>query len=151
MNTTATDLVSFLHKTQLFSCVSNKTLQEIAPQLDYVQVGEGQLLIQEGEPGDSLFLVRKGKLKIVSHDEKGEEVVLNYLDAGEGVGEISLLTGEKRTASVYATQDSELVRFSKNQFEEFKEHHPEEMHQFTQGILRRIQQAHLSTSRHQTS
>lgn len=140
------DLTSFLRTTPLADLVSEDMLAAVAPNLEQISVSESEVLINEGDPGDSMYLVHEGRLKVVSKDREGKEVVLNYLEPGRTVGEISLLTGERRTATVVAVEPSRLLRFTQEQFQELQQRFPKEMELVTQRIVARLQQAHLSSA-----
>ncbi|MCC6194372.1 MAG: cyclic nucleotide-binding domain-containing protein, partial [Burkholderiales bacterium] len=61
------------------------------------------VLIAEGDVGDSLYIILSGRVKIYASNAAGREVVINFCDAGEYVGEMSL-EGEPRSASVMTTE-----------------------------------------------
>lgn len=142
----STDLMQFLRSTPLGARLSDDMLRAIAPNLEQVSVGVGERLIRQGDPGDSMYLVQSGKLEVVAKDSEGQEALLNVLEPGRTVGEISLLTGERRTASVIATEPSQLLRFSQEQFHALQKRFPREMSQVTRRMLERLQQAHLSSA-----
>jgi predicted acylesterase/phospholipase RssA/CRP-like cAMP-binding protein len=146
--TSTYDLVAFLRATPLFANVDSAILQEIAPELEPIECDAGEILIHEGAPGDGLYLVQRGRLRAVSHGQDGAEVFLNDIEAGEGVGEVALLTGERRTATVYTATAAKLVRLSREQFERLGRHHPEAMQAISQAIVRRLQQTQLNLALH---
>ena len=85
-------------------------MHEVIPKIERLQAAKGDVIIRQGDPGDSLYLVLSGRLNVVSSDASGREIVLTVLEPGRTVGEISLLTGERRTATVVAVEDSQLLR-----------------------------------------
>lgn len=72
----------------------------------------GQELFHQGEPADGVYFVLTGRL-IVARGNAPDEEVLGYVRSGEPVGEMSLLAGEMRSASVYALRDTELLAIDK--------------------------------------
>lgn len=72
-------------------------------------VARGQVLLLEGEHTDSLHAVVRGRLKVVLSSERGDELVLALLGPGETLGEISVLDGRARSATVQATEPSEVL------------------------------------------
>jgi hypothetical protein len=73
-------------------------------------LSSGELLIKQGEVGNSVFLVKRGELKALLHkDEK--ELLLGRISAGEFVGEMAYINGEARSANVVAESDCELIEF----------------------------------------
>ncbi len=78
-----------------------------------------------GDPGDSFYLIHHGQVVVTVPSERGEHVVLNQLGAGGFFGEISLLDGGTRTASVRAITDTELYVLGRNEFHAFLRRYPE--------------------------
>jgi NTE family protein/lysophospholipid hydrolase len=136
----------FLQNTPLGTRLSAEALAAIVPELEPISVDKGQHLIHQGDPGDSMYIVQHGRLEVIARDSAGQETVLNTLEPGRTVGEISLLTGERRTATVVAVEPSQLLRLTVQQFHVLEERFPEEMAQVTGRILERLQQAHLSSA-----
>ncbi|MBP1719916.1 MAG: regulatory subunit-like protein [Deltaproteobacteria bacterium] len=98
-----------------------RLLQMLIPQ----EIAAGALVLEEGEPGDSLFLIKKGEAEVFTRDVQGEILPLAFLREGDFFGEISLITGRPRTASVKARQALELLRLQKEDFNELLKTHPE--------------------------
>ncbi len=67
-----------------------------------------QQLMKEGDPADSVYIVKKGKLRAYKY-ENGKDVTLGFIQAGEFVGEMAYLSGKTRTANVEAEEPTELV------------------------------------------
>src|SRR5579864_3718167 len=78
-----------------------------------------------GERGEDFYIVKPGKCLVSCPDESGKEVVLTTLGPGHFFGEISLLDGGPRTATVRATVDSELMSLSRTDFLNFLRRHPD--------------------------
>jgi len=85
----------------------------------------GALILEEGQPGDSLYLIKKGEVEVFTRDLQGEILPLARLKEGDFFGEISLITGRPRTASVKARQGVELLRLPKADFNQILKIHPE--------------------------
>ncbi len=84
----------------------------------------GTEIFSRGEPGDSLFIVRSGRVKIVMESDAGEEVVLNENNPGDVFGEISLFDGGPRTATAIADTDTELFLFDRERLLGFLSKYP---------------------------
>jgi predicted acylesterase/phospholipase RssA/CRP-like cAMP-binding protein len=135
-----------LQNSPLAALVSEEILAAVIPDIERISVAEEEVVIREGDPGDSMVLLHKGRLKVIARDSEGNEIILNYLEPGRTAGEISLLTGERRTATVAAAEASDLLRFTRAQFQVLQERFPDEMELVTQRIMQRLQQAHLSSA-----
>ena len=139
----ATDCIPFLAKTVLLSELSASEVESLAGHMEVRAFSRGDFVIRQGEPGNSLYLVFEGLLQVTQRNARGEEVPLNLIGPGESVGEIALLTGERRSTSVYARQDAVLFALPKTAFEHIRQHSPQVSARFSQIIVERIQKAEL--------
>jgi CRP/FNR family cyclic AMP-dependent transcriptional regulator len=99
------------------------------------------VLINEGDEGDSLFIVLSGRVKVYASNDAGREVVIDFHGPGEYVGEMSL-DGAPRSASVVTVEPSTCVVVSRAQFREFILAHPD----FALHLIGKlIQRARLAT------
>ena len=77
---------------------------------------KSNIILFEEDPGDSLFIIKEGKVKITRLSEEGKEVILSILGEGEFFGEMSLLDGESRSANVIALSDCEVFILKRDNF-----------------------------------
>jgi CRP-like cAMP-binding protein len=84
----------------------------------------GSVILFEDDQGDSLFIVRKGRVKVVLVAEDGREVILGILGIGEHFGELSLIDGQPRSAHVVAMEDSALLVLRREDFRRRVEQNP---------------------------
>ena len=101
-----------------------KDLAALAADLDVVRFSAGQVLFNYGDPGDSLYVIRSGEVEVFFKDDTGKRIVLETAKAGEVFGELSLLDGGPRTASVVATQDLEALRVDRANLDHFLQRYP---------------------------
>lgn len=97
-----------------------------------------QLVCSRGEPGDALYVLITGKLKVTTESGDGRELILAILDAGETFGEMSLLDGKPRCANVVAVHDSELLVIRRRDFLRFLEQHPKEAIELLATLTQRL-------------
>ena len=91
------------------------TLAELARRLRSVAVHAGEIVIRQGDAADRLYLVRSGRLRVLVDDEEGVRTV-RELGAGAAIGELALLTGAPRSATVQAVRDGELLELDAEVF-----------------------------------
>ena len=96
----------------LFAGLNPEPLSELRRTTKDVELEAGSYLFHQGDVADSLYVVRNGRLQVLQGD-----VVLRELGRGEVIGELGLLTGAPRSASIKAVRDSTLVRLTKAQFD----------------------------------
>jgi predicted acylesterase/phospholipase RssA/CRP-like cAMP-binding protein len=111
---------------------------DVVSELTTVVVRSGEIVVRQGEPSHDLLLVVSGRLRAV-HDASGPgESVLEEIGRGETVGELGLITGDPRAATVVAVRDSVLARLSGESFYRLCGRHPRVMmERVAGGMLRR--------------
>jgi uncharacterized membrane protein len=82
------------------------------------------MVFHHGDPGDELYVIRDGAVEVFFKDNTGERIVLEHADRGHFFGEISLLDGGPRTASVLVTKDLEALRLDRKDLDLFLKGHP---------------------------
>src|SRR5688572_29420490 len=113
-----------LGRVDLFSGLDRITLSKLAANLDPIFFAEGECACVQGEPGDSLYLVSEGRLGVFLVGPGGEERQVATLGEGACFGEMALLTGEPRTATVRAIGDAETLRLNRMRFVELLRREP---------------------------
>ena len=93
------------------------TLKQMASRGEALDLQGGRALFRQGDPSTSLYFLLSGRLAVVRTTADGDEVV-GYIRAGEPVGEMSLLTQEKHSASVFALRDSRILALSYGEFDQ---------------------------------
>jgi NTE family protein len=96
----------------LFAGLDPAALAELRDHAEQVELQAGSYLFHAGEPSDSLYVVRNGRLQVLQND-----VVLRELGRGEVIGELGFLIDAPRSASIRAMRDSTLVRLTKAEFD----------------------------------
>lgn len=109
---------------RLFSGLDDSELDALLTLSKPVTVKARSQVCRKGEPGDALYIVIAGKLKVSAHSEDGREAILAILEDGETFGEMSMLDEQPRSASVIAVQDSELLVIQRRDFIDYLERSP---------------------------
>jgi len=108
--------IVFLRNVPIFADLEEKDLQKIVRLGVRQKYKKGNIVLLEQESGAALFIIVSGKVKVVRMDEDGREVILSMFGPGEFFGEMSLLDGQARSASVVATVRSELFMIHRRDF-----------------------------------
>lgn len=114
-----------IEKAALFARLPEDQRRRLVDASSERQYAPGETIVKEGERSSSMFLVESGSVAVSIQGATGESRDLTVLDAGAAFGEISLLTGEPRTATVRAVSETTLVEIEKESFAPILREHPE--------------------------
>ncbi len=123
----------------IFGPLEVDAFMAIQSQLEWLSLASGDLLFREGDPGDAMYFVVSGRLKVITRLPDGTEKFVGEVGSGEIVGEFALLTGENRNATVYAVRDSNLARLTTAVFKQLLAQYPQAVMQIMQIIIKRSQ------------
>lgn len=103
---------------------------------------EGEVVVSEAEPGDALYVLLTGRVKVALYGESGREVILSiFKEPGDFFGEMSLLDDEPRSATVLAMEPSTLLVLSRPDFRAHLSRHPRVAVQVMTELSRRLRRA----------
>ena len=97
----------------LFALLSDEARGRVASGARERRFAAGETIVREGDRGSSMFIVEKGRLGVSAHGTVGQSQKLAVLEAGSAFGEVSLLTGDARTATVRALTEATLLEIDK--------------------------------------
>jgi CRP/FNR family cyclic AMP-dependent transcriptional regulator len=108
---------AFLRDSELFENQPPEVIRAVLAQGQLQEFGPGDIVFRQGDQGDRLFVVKSGVLEVVAAPSDGSEpVVVAYLGTGEVIGELALLTGSPRSATVRSPEHAELFAVDKAVF-----------------------------------
>jgi hypothetical protein len=111
-------------ETHLFRDLAREEFREVVAKLTLRHYEEETIVVQEGDPGNSLFIVVRGQVRVITRDNRQRKIVLADLGEGEFFGEVSLLTGRPRTATIITNLDSELLELTRQDYEDLVIQYP---------------------------
>ena len=121
---------------QMFSSVSPDDLAPVLQTAEIKEIRAGQTIINEGEEGFDIFVIRQGSM-VVEKSIGGKPVFLSYLPAGSYVGEMALIDGGRRTATVRAAIKSEVIKLDGEAFRNLLRRKPDLLSRFKQDMSSR--------------
>lgn len=130
-------LITTLRALPLFAELPREDLARLVGGLEEVSVPAGGIVYAQGEPGDAMYIVASGALE-VRFGEEGWEERVRATGPGEWFGEMALLTGDPRSATVVALSDSRLWRLDKDRFLVLSDQHPALLREITRVLCRRL-------------
>ncbi|MBN1880907.1 MAG: cyclic nucleotide-binding domain-containing protein [Deltaproteobacteria bacterium] len=100
-------------RSELFSGLSHDEFMAVVKKMEPIEVPPDTLILSEGDPGDSLYIIASGEVKIYREDHAGGEIWIANLGEGEFFGEFGFFSGAKRSASVRSQEETTLLELSK--------------------------------------
>ena len=145
MSTVALDteeLVQFLKNVKLFAELSSDSLIKLGSCLKNAEFPPGETIVREGTPGVSMFLIRAGRVEIRKKDpQTGIDFLVAQLGAGASVGEMSLLTGKPRTATVTTIEPTSVFTMMRADFRNLLTQHAEISLSLARVLAERLEDA----------
>jgi CRP-like cAMP-binding protein len=135
------EIADFLATVPLLSRIAPEELQRFTEITREKEYAKGTVILFEDTPGDSLFIVREGRVKVVLVAEDGREVILGMLGVGEHFGELSLIDEQPRSAHVIAMEDSTLLVLRQEDFKQRVETSPVVAWALLTELSRRLRRA----------
>lgn len=117
-------MINIFRKIPLFSSLKDEELNAIARVSVVKNCPKDSLILIEDDEGDALFIIRAGKVKVTSFSVTGKEIIFSILGAGDFFGDMSLLDGKPRSASVISMEESSVYILRRVDFHRIIEKHP---------------------------
>jgi cytochrome P450/CRP-like cAMP-binding protein len=99
--------------------LDHATLARVLPRVQTHRVAAGEIIVRQGDPADRFYVVTGGRVEVVNHHPRGDDITLAWLGPGEYFGEMALLQGGRRTATVRAgAEEAEVLSLDRDAFDE---------------------------------
>ncbi|MEM7350677.1 MAG: cyclic nucleotide-binding domain-containing protein [Acidobacteriota bacterium] len=121
----AGDKLPAVQRSPLFGTFSAQELLAVIRGLNLLTFEAGEIIVSESEPGDSLFVVAAGMVRIYARNASGHNHQVRLLEEGEFFGEISLLSGKPRTATITAAMPTEILELDRETLDSIVVQHPQ--------------------------
>ncbi|OPY56015.1 MAG: cAMP receptor protein [Pelotomaculum sp. PtaU1.Bin035] len=112
-------IIKVLNKISFFKGLDLSTLNYVARYGNLLRADKNTVIFLQGEPGNCMYIIVKGKIKIYRTGKDGKEQTLSELTSSDILGEMSLLDGLERSASAVAIEETILFSLSRNDFQIF--------------------------------
>ena len=144
--TNLSDEAQSLSRVSLFKRLEPHELEHLAEEVDQVQFKAGEVIFNEHDRGDALYILEEGNVRIWVYDEDVKEVTLAELKPGDFFGELAVLDRGERSSSATAVTDIHLHRLSSDDFQKFLIDHPDAAIDVICEIAQRMRQTNLLVS-----
>ncbi|MGB7450302.1 MAG: Crp/Fnr family transcriptional regulator [Ornithinimicrobium sp.] len=130
----------------LFAALDDETAEQLILSMSSDEYAKGQEIFHEGNPGDSLYVITRGKVKLGRRSQDGRESLLSVLGPGEMFGELSLFDPGPRLTSATTVNDTTLIALHNEDLRTFISRHPEVAMQMLAGLARRLRRTNEGLS-----
>ena len=134
------DVIELLRRVPLFSELSDPELERIAQVAIPRSFPNDTRVFHEGDPGDACFIVRTGSCRVTREHPDGRAITLANLGPGAIFGELAMLDGEARSASVEATEDTDLLALPASDMRALIREHPGMAEKLVVALTRRLRE-----------
>jgi predicted acylesterase/phospholipase RssA/CRP-like cAMP-binding protein len=138
------EIREYLASTDFFRGLNEEMFASVEAELEWISVNTGEVLMRQGEPGDSLMVLLSGRLRASVTREDGSETPVGEVSPGEVVGEMSLIAEDRRSATVRAVRPSTLARLTRTGFKRLHALHPDIMQHLAELVVRRLRSVHAT-------
>jgi len=135
--------IEFLKNVPIFSELNDDTLIKLSQLGTLKSFEKDSIILSEQDAGSALFVMVTGKVKVarISNDDKNKEVILTLLNPSDFFGEMALLDGLARSATVTSIEDSQVFIIQRNDFLDLIQQHPEVSIALLQELTQRLRAA----------
>lgn len=137
----AEDLLRMVSGNALIASWGSTELEDLLERASLCPMKKGDVLLHQGDPGDYLIILLDGTIRVSMVASNGREIILDYLEPGSVLGEIALLDGGDRTASVTALGEGQYLKLGAKAFRDVLERHPSVAWRLLQEMARRLRNA----------
>jgi CRP/FNR family transcriptional regulator, cyclic AMP receptor protein len=130
--------VSATARVSIFSKLSQSDVEQLTQILTAKKYAPNVSVFFQGDPSDSLYIVLKGSVKVTQASEDGHEKILDILGPDEIFGELAMLDGHPRSATVTTCESTDLAAISRKDFREFVSKHPEIVWKVLASLCERV-------------
>ena len=127
-----------LRRIKSLAMLTDEQLAALACHVEVVNCTQADVLFREGEPGDSMFMILEGQMRVFTKQKSGEVLFLRLLEAGELFGEVALLAKTPRSASIEAAKSSTLIKLTSAGLQNFIAAQPAAAAQFLYHLARAL-------------
>jgi CRP-like cAMP-binding protein/rhodanese-related sulfurtransferase len=132
------NILNILAQSAVFRDLPKDALDAAASVVRTLVAPRRTIIFREGDPGDSLYILSKGKVRIFRRDSSGMEINLATLEPGDTFGEMALLSGETRSAGAEVLEEAHLMVLAKDDFDRILRDFPDTAKIFFRAMRRRL-------------
>jgi len=125
----------------LFSCLEDHELEHLEKVALKKIYPKNMIVVSEGDESDCLYVIESGKVKAIVNDADGKEITLNIHGQGEYFGELSLIDGDPRSATIITREQTKFIVITRDDFRELLLSNANMSFNFLKGLTRLLRQS----------
>mgnify|MGYP003351505558 CR=1 FL=1 len=133
--------LDLIRRVPLFSMLTNAQAEAIANSVVKRRYRRGELVVERGKKSNALFILLSGRVRVLTADSKGKEVILSVLEAGSYVGEMSLIDNEPHSATVRAEVQTDMLILARADFARCLPENSSLAYAIMRGLVTRLRNA----------
>ena len=131
------DLAQVIRQIPLFSALSREDIAKVLGKMEERYYVSGTTIFSQGDQGDAFFLIQTGAVQVVL-ENRGRAEIIRVLGPQDWFGEMALLSGEPRSATIVALRDSLIWRLSRHAWDELIDKHPTWLLHFCAALSKKL-------------
>ena len=136
----------YLERVSVFQGLSEDNINKLVALTKTIELPKNHTIVNAGDRGDSMYIILEGSLKVYQTDNHDKQIVFAILTAGDYFGEMSLLDGKERSASIATKEQSILLRLRKADFDTLVANSPNFCNHLLIGLCERLRAANTKIS-----
>lgn len=133
--------LDLIRRVPLFSMLTAAQAESVAQGVVKRRYKKGELIVEQGKKSNALFIVLTGRARVFTCDSRGREVILATLQAGDHLGEMSLIDNEPHSATVRAEVQTDVLTLGRTEFAHCLPESTSLAHAVMRGLVQRLRQA----------
>jgi CRP/FNR family transcriptional regulator, cyclic AMP receptor protein len=133
--------LDLIRRVPLFSMLTHDQAQQVADSVVKRRFRRGEIVVEQGRKSNSLFILLNGRARVLTADQRGREVILAVLEAGDYVGEMSLIDNEPHSATVRAEIQTDMLVLGRIEFSKCLPDTSELAYGILRGLVKRLRAA----------
>lgn len=133
--------LDLIRRVPLFSMLTVEQAQTIADGVVKRRYRRGEIIVEQGRKSDALFILLSGRARVITSDARGREVILAVLEAGDYLGEMSLIDNEPHSATVRAEVQTDVLMLGRIEFARCLPENSSMAYAVMRGLVQRLRHA----------
>jgi CRP/FNR family transcriptional regulator, cyclic AMP receptor protein len=133
--------LELIRRVPLFALLTASQAEAVADAVIKRRFKRGELIVEQGEKSNMLFIILTGRVRVVTSDKRGREVILATLQPGDYIGEMSLIDNEPHSATVKAEVQTDMLTLGRAEFARCLPENSSMSYAIMKGLVQRLRQA----------